>query len=1080
MTPTIGSDFTLVRLVVAESVVWGWTEPPPCGQCDSGCMHFNADSVALIGQTRMAIKLTAESFLNVLKRSELIEANRYEKLIGQLETDGVEFTNAQAIAQELVNRKSISQWQAEKLLQGKHKGFFLGKYKLESLRGKGGMSKVYLAEHVLMRRRVALKVLPPQKVEDSSYLGRFHREAQAVAQLDHMNIVRAYDVDQEGDIHFLVMEYVEGSDLQERVHNDGPLSFIDAADYIRQAADGLAHAHEAGMVHRDIKPGNLLVDRHQVVKILDLGLARFFNEGDEESLTVANDEKVLGTADYLAPEQALDSHNVDARADIYSLGCTLYYLLTGHPPYTEGTLAQRLLAHQAKTPPPISKDRPDVPPELEKIFVRMTTKDREQRLQTAELVAEEFTNWLVANGGDDWRVKNPGLGSDVGMTPPPTASPVIAAPVAAPLAAAVVQAAPVVATATPTAAPIVTPTAAPAPPRTNVSAVAGTSAEVSQDSSTQEEDGGLSDFLSNLGGRPPTEVDPPTVKPVETKLAAVAQPVVQPVAAEPVAAAQPETAEKPVLAAQAVAPARPVTAQPVVAAAVTTATAAAVVATPLSDNKRVADKIPSAVPQPSSTRADHGMPDFSNFEPAGESDFPSFESKSNSAPVASIAEPEIAEALPVTESSESEAAFDSSASKTDSDSDSASYSRRKSSKKRGDGRARSKPMDPKKAKILYLSVGAAVILAAVGAFFAMSGDDGENSDDPNSKTNPKSGYTVGKNGRFKSIAEALNLIRSEKGKGEKTVTVLAGSYSEAIAIDNTQGDFPSGVKIIGEPGAKLVAASEPVLVLKALINFEFDGFEISSNGQPHAIRVVGSAVGVRIANLKISGFTEAGILCQGAFAMSEGSELRFEGVTCANGSAKAVGIHFESQADQVRIVDSRFYGPLAAGLHFSSDRYLENVTISGCVMSACDVGIRIAGKGIGVKSIAVTNNTIHQATHGILFDAQPEGGGHSGNLTFARNAFVEVSEETALVKDGYQAGAFNAFLKNCKQNATDKPKLEATELKIFAAAPKLKLEDFVSVTVGGSGFLKPKADSVLVQKIAEEERLKPYIGAIAP
>ena len=166
------------------------------------------------------------------------------------------------------------------------------------------MSSVYLAEHVLMQRRVAIKVLPKNRVDDSSYLARFHREAQAAAALDHRNIVRAYDVDNDGNIHYLVMEYVEGRDLQQIVKEDGPLDYAAAAEYIRQAAEGLAHAHQAGLIHRDVKPANLLVDQKNVVKVLDLGLARFTDE-DKASLTVAYDENVLGTADYLAPEQAL-------------------------------------------------------------------------------------------------------------------------------------------------------------------------------------------------------------------------------------------------------------------------------------------------------------------------------------------------------------------------------------------------------------------------------------------------------------------------------------------------------------------------------------------------------------------------------------------------------------------------------------------------------------------------------------------------------------------------------------------------------------------------------------------------------
>jgi eukaryotic-like serine/threonine-protein kinase len=234
-------------------------------------------------------------------------------------------------------------------------------------------------------------------VDDSSYLARFHREAQAAAALDHRNIVRAYDVDNDGSNHYLVMEYIEGRDLQHIVKEDGPLGYVAAAEYIRQAADGLAHAHEAGLIHRDVKPANLLVDRKNVVKILDLGLARFTDE-DKASLTVAYDENVLGTADYLAPEQALDSHGVDARADIYGLGCSLYFLLTGHPPFPDGSLPQRLMMHQKQPPPSIYRDRPDAPPDLVDICLKMMAKKPERRYQSAAEVAQVLAQWLINHG----------------------------------------------------------------------------------------------------------------------------------------------------------------------------------------------------------------------------------------------------------------------------------------------------------------------------------------------------------------------------------------------------------------------------------------------------------------------------------------------------------------------------------------------------------------------------------------------------------------------------------------------------------------------------------------------------------
>jgi hypothetical protein len=166
-----------------------------------------------------------------------------------------------------------------------------------------------------------------------------------------------------------------------------------------QAARGLAHAHESGLVHRDIKPANLLVDQKKTVKVLDLGLAKF-NEGEEPSLTLAHEESVLGTADYLAPEQALNSHAADHRADIYSLGCTLYFLLTGHPPFNQGTIRERLLKHQVETPASIYKERPDVPPGLVNICNRMMSKKPENRYQSADEVADALMNWLIDRGYD--------------------------------------------------------------------------------------------------------------------------------------------------------------------------------------------------------------------------------------------------------------------------------------------------------------------------------------------------------------------------------------------------------------------------------------------------------------------------------------------------------------------------------------------------------------------------------------------------------------------------------------------------------------------------------------------------------
>ena len=352
--------------------------------------------------------LSVENFIAVLRKSGLVESDRLLRELNQSAPPITGWETAEQIADRMIALNLVTKWQSEKLLLGKHRGYFLGKYKLLSLLGKGGMSSVYLAEHLLMRRHCALKVLPAKRVDDSSYLERFHREAQAAASLDHPNIVRAYDVDhqEEGNrqIHFLVMEYVEGESLQDLVPENGLASVLDAAEYARQAALGLQHAHENGMVHRDIKPGNLLVDRNGVVKILDLGLARFFrvDEGNE-ALTLLHDERVLGTADYLAPEQAIDSHSVDSRADLYSLGCTLYFMVTGKPPFNEGSLAHRLLAHQVKTPPAVESLRVDLPPTLAAIIRKMMEKKPADRFENAAAIEKSLFHWIDENADVAWR-----------------------------------------------------------------------------------------------------------------------------------------------------------------------------------------------------------------------------------------------------------------------------------------------------------------------------------------------------------------------------------------------------------------------------------------------------------------------------------------------------------------------------------------------------------------------------------------------------------------------------------------------------------------------------------------------------
>ncbi len=344
-------------------------------------------------------QITSERFLEMVAKSNLVEKSAYDSFVAKIkEKYGDKLPrNPKQLAAAFVKRGMLTDWHVEKLLAGKYKGFFLGRYKLLGHIGTGGMSSVYLAEHTRMHDKRAIKVLPQKRLHDASYLARFQLEAKAIASLNHPNIVLAHDIDNEGDVHYIVMEYVDGLDLQTLVKRDGPMDISTAAEVIGQAALGLQHAHSKGVIHRDVKPANLLIDSDGTVRLLDMGLALVAEAGgaEEASLTVAHNENVLGTADYLAPEQALNSHTVDHRADIYGLGCTLYFLLTGKPPFSDGTLAQRIARHQTEMPKSIRKVRSECPGELEGICVKMIQKDPAYRYQTAGEVAEVMARFAA-------------------------------------------------------------------------------------------------------------------------------------------------------------------------------------------------------------------------------------------------------------------------------------------------------------------------------------------------------------------------------------------------------------------------------------------------------------------------------------------------------------------------------------------------------------------------------------------------------------------------------------------------------------------------------------------------------------
>jgi tRNA A-37 threonylcarbamoyl transferase component Bud32 len=345
----------------------------------------------------MPVPTSTDDLLELLRKSDLVAPARLESFLSEY-GDRLPRTPRDLI-KSLINHALITQFQGDQLLQGKWRGFTLGRYRVLERIGSGGMGTVYLCAHQMVGRKVAVKVLPTSQADNPASLGRFYREARAAGVLDHPNLVKAHDIDQDGGLHFLVMDYVDGTSLQALIARFGPLAVPRAVEYARQAAVGLAHAFASGLVHRDVKPANIMLERNGMIRVLDLGLARFFNDHTDQLTVKYDDKHVLGTADYVSPEQALNSHDVDTRTDIYSLGCTLYFCLTGQPPFPDGKVAQKLIWHQVRNPVPVEKLRPDVPPAVAAVVAKMMAKDREDRYQTPAEAAAALEALCVESVG---------------------------------------------------------------------------------------------------------------------------------------------------------------------------------------------------------------------------------------------------------------------------------------------------------------------------------------------------------------------------------------------------------------------------------------------------------------------------------------------------------------------------------------------------------------------------------------------------------------------------------------------------------------------------------------------------------
>jgi serine/threonine-protein kinase len=330
--------------------------------------------------------ISTASLIDALRQHRLLDA----KQLAELASLQSRFPDPKALAIELIRRGWLTEYQARRLLHGRGQELVLGSYILLERLGEGSMGQVFKARHRNLRRIAAIKVIRKDRLDHPHAVQRFQREVRAAAALDHPHIVLAYDADQIGSTHLLVMEYIDGArDLSQVVAKSGPLPVDQACQCIRQAALGLQHAHERGLVHRDIKPHNLLLTADgKTVKILDMGLARLDAwAGDAPGTFMTQAGTGVGTADYVAPEQALSAHTADIRADIYSLGCTFYYLLTAQVPFPGGGVTDKLLKHLRAAPQPVERLRSDLPPHVIAVVRQMMAKKPEGRYQTPAEVA---------------------------------------------------------------------------------------------------------------------------------------------------------------------------------------------------------------------------------------------------------------------------------------------------------------------------------------------------------------------------------------------------------------------------------------------------------------------------------------------------------------------------------------------------------------------------------------------------------------------------------------------------------------------------------------------------------------------
>ncbi|HWY87236.1 MAG TPA: serine/threonine-protein kinase [Gemmataceae bacterium] len=334
----------------------------------------------------------AEAFLKSVLRSGLLDKTQLQDALRSFPKDRAD--KAQELAKHLIQAGKISRFQAHKLLAGITLGLRLGPYLIQTPIGRGGMGAVYLASDIRNGQHLAIKVLPPKRARaEERYLARFQREMELSQKVSHPHIALTHEAGMSQGVYFIAMEYIPGQSLYRLVVTQGPLSVPRAAHLFAEVASALEHAHNLGLIHRDLKPSNIMVTPNDHAKVLDLGLAIMEGEVSENVEVIGGRGYVLGSIDYMAPEQTLDSTQVDGRSDLYAVGCVLFFALTGKPPFPEGSAKDKVSAHRRREPDAVQLANRGIPEAFAKLVLRLLEKKPEDRYPNAAALRAELLAW---------------------------------------------------------------------------------------------------------------------------------------------------------------------------------------------------------------------------------------------------------------------------------------------------------------------------------------------------------------------------------------------------------------------------------------------------------------------------------------------------------------------------------------------------------------------------------------------------------------------------------------------------------------------------------------------------------------